>query len=142
MKTVADLPILVVEDHPLQRKVLYDLLHRLGCRAVVGARDGIEAMAVLARQPVDVIFCDINMPHMDGAQFAVAQGALARRTGQTLPILIWLSMQDRDVLHTHVSLAHAAGFPRVHAYAKSLTADDASRLLTHALAVVNGRVRD
>lgn len=142
MKTVADLPILVIEDHPLQRKVLCDLLYRLGCRAVVDASDGIAAMAVLARQPVDVIFCDINMPHMDGAQFAVAQGALARRTGQTLPILVWLSSQDKDVLDTHVLLAHAAGFPKVHAYTKSLTAGDASHLLANTLDVVNGMVRE
>jgi two-component system capsular synthesis sensor histidine kinase RcsC len=140
MNTIAELSILIVEDHPLQQKLLLEQLHRWGCGSVAVANDGVEAIEVLARLPVDVVFCDINMPNMNGAGFVVTQGELARSAGQALPMLVWMSSEERNVLDLHVMLAHEAGFPNVRAYSKPPTASTVLQILRNALFFKEGRV--
>ncbi|WP_211454731.1 response regulator [Collimonas antrihumi] len=140
MNTIAELSILIVEDHPLQQKLLVEQLHRWGCNSVAVANDGVEAMRVLARSPVDVVVCDINMPNMNGPRFAVAQGELARSTGQALPMLVWMSSEDRNVLDLHIMLAREAGFPGVCAYSKPPTASSVLHILKDALSFKDGGV--
>lgn len=138
MTTIAELSVLVVEDHPLQQKLLVGQLHRWGCCSVAAANDGAEAIEILARQPVDVILCDINMPNMNGSRFVVAQGELARNTGQVLPMLAWISSEESDVLDLHVTLAQQAGFPGVRAYSKPPTAATVLQILKNALSLKDG----
>jgi two-component system response regulator AlgR len=68
------LKILLVDDEPLARQRLRDLLADLAVNlpnVVVGeAAQGGEALAVLERQAVDVVLCDIRMPGMDGIELA------------------------------------------------------------------------
>jgi two-component system, sensor histidine kinase and response regulator len=57
--------ILVADDNYTQTKLLAHMLKSKGYR-VVTARDGQEALALLRRQPVDLIISDVVMPGMDG----------------------------------------------------------------------------
>jgi DNA-binding response OmpR family regulator len=59
--------ILVVEDEAYVRDCISAILHRSGYR-VLTACDGVEALAVLASQPVNLILADITMPNMNGYQ--------------------------------------------------------------------------
>jgi chemosensory pili system protein ChpA (sensor histidine kinase/response regulator) len=60
---------LVVDDSITIRRVTQRLLERRGVK-VLTARDGLDAINVLQDQDVDVILLDIEMPRMDGYQFA------------------------------------------------------------------------
>ncbi|CNH39538.1 hybrid sensory kinase in two-component regulatory system with RcsB and YojN [Yersinia frederiksenii] len=60
-----DLQILVVDDHPINRRLLADQLTTLGYR-VITANDGLDALAVLSANNVDIVLTDVNMPNMDG----------------------------------------------------------------------------
>jgi chemosensory pili system protein ChpA (sensor histidine kinase/response regulator) len=60
---------LVVDDSITVRRVTQRLLERNGMR-VVTARDGMDAVAVLAENVPDVILLDIEMPRMDGYEVA------------------------------------------------------------------------
>jgi chemosensory pili system protein ChpA (sensor histidine kinase/response regulator) len=60
---------LVVDDSITVRRVTQRLLERHGMR-VVTARDGMDAVAVLADNVPDVILLDIEMPRMDGYEVA------------------------------------------------------------------------
>jgi two-component system, OmpR family, alkaline phosphatase synthesis response regulator PhoP len=60
--------ILVVDDHTNVRTLIKDYLGELGYR-VVTARDGMEALAVASREPVDLILLDVMMPNLDGFEF-------------------------------------------------------------------------
>ncbi|KZZ49026.1 sigma-54-dependent Fis family transcriptional regulator [Thalassolituus sp. HI0120] len=59
--------ILVVEDDPRLREAIVDTLVLKG-HDVSEAPNGIEALAVLTNQEVDLVLSDINMPGMDGLE--------------------------------------------------------------------------
>ncbi|HAY0635591.1 two-component system sensor histidine kinase RcsC [Serratia rubidaea] len=60
-----DIRLLVVDDHPINRRLLSDQLTSLGYR-VVTANDGVDALGVLNHESVDIVLTDVNMPNMDG----------------------------------------------------------------------------
>ncbi len=59
---------LVVDDFPSVRYYHSFVLEKAGfrCRA---ARDGQEALALLAKEPADLVVLDLVMPEMDGQEF-------------------------------------------------------------------------
>lgn len=58
--------VLVVDDEPLLVSALIRTLARIGCEGV-GAHDGLEALArVRDDAPIELVFCDVRMPNMDG----------------------------------------------------------------------------
>ena len=59
--------ILAVDDTETSRKLLQTTLEAEG-HQVLEAANGLEALAVLEREPVDAIISDILMPKMDGYQ--------------------------------------------------------------------------
>jgi signal transduction histidine kinase/CheY-like chemotaxis protein len=59
------LTVLVVEDHPVNRKILETALTAFG-HCVVTAEDGAVAVELCRIQAFDVILTDVNMPIMDG----------------------------------------------------------------------------
>ena len=63
------LTALVVDDSITMRRVTQRLLERRGGK-VYTARDGLDAITVLQEHTVDIILLDIEMPRMDGYQFA------------------------------------------------------------------------
>jgi chemosensory pili system protein ChpA (sensor histidine kinase/response regulator) len=60
---------LVVDDSITMRRVTQRLLERNGFR-VLTAKDGVEAVSVLQDHRPDIILLDVEMPRMDGYEFA------------------------------------------------------------------------
>jgi chemosensory pili system protein ChpA (sensor histidine kinase/response regulator) len=60
---------LVVDDSITVRRVTQRLLERNGMR-VMTAKDGVDALSILQEHLPDVILLDIEMPRMDGYEFA------------------------------------------------------------------------
>src|SRR5262249_37111276 len=61
------LRILVAEDNDFNRDLLEHMLARLGLSAPM-AVNGREALALLEREPFDLLLLDIHMPELDGFQ--------------------------------------------------------------------------
>ena len=59
--------ILLAEDNVVNQKVFTRVLQRLGYLPDI-ASDGSEAVTSVKRQPYDLVFMDVQMPHMDGLQ--------------------------------------------------------------------------
>ena len=59
--------ILVVDGHPRNRELTRAQLEGKGHRIFV-AENGVEALRVLEREPMDAILSDILMPRMDGCR--------------------------------------------------------------------------
>ena len=66
--------ILVVDDEPSVVRLCQRLLEKSGFQ-VVAATSASQALAILARQPVDLMLADIRMPELNGFQLV----ALARQ---------------------------------------------------------------
>lgn len=58
--------ILVVDDMPLMRHVLINMLRRLDYIDIVEATDGLQALNILQNQMFDLVITDLHMPKMDG----------------------------------------------------------------------------
>jgi signal transduction histidine kinase/CheY-like chemotaxis protein len=63
-----DLTILLVEDTEDSLEATRLMLEVLGAN-VLAARDGLEALDVMAIHRPDVVLCDLRMPRMDGFEF-------------------------------------------------------------------------
>ncbi|RFU19899.1 response regulator [Geodermatophilus marinus] len=65
--TSADVRVLLVDDHPLARRTLTDVLSEEDGLTVVGeCEDGSQVVEAAARLRPDVVFMDLSMPVMDG----------------------------------------------------------------------------
>ena len=79
------LRVLVAEDNATNQRIVRTHLEAWG-HVVVGAEDGAEAVARVAREPFDLIFMDLQMPRMDG--IAAALAIRKKETGDTrIPIV-------------------------------------------------------
>ncbi|HEX5832092.1 MAG TPA: sigma-54 dependent transcriptional regulator, partial [Gemmatimonadaceae bacterium] len=78
------LVLLVVDDDPLQRRLLQATLERPGRVRVEAAGSAEEALARLERGRVDAILTDLAMPGMDGVELV----RHARRLDPALPIVV------------------------------------------------------
>ena len=84
--------ILIVDDaRPLAEQYAYDLQRLAGHESII-AGDGREALDVLAREPVDCMLLDLEMPGMDG--FGVLRER-ARR-GLAVPVIVYTATGDYD----------------------------------------------
>ncbi len=73
---------LAVDDEPLALRILEDFIGRVPALELVGtASSAIAAIEVLRQQAVDLIFLDINMPHLTGIDFV--------RLASDLPLVIF-----------------------------------------------------
>ncbi|MCD5362052.1 EAL domain-containing protein [Chromobacterium aquaticum] len=63
--------ILVIDDEVVSRQFLIAVLQRLGLGKVSEAVDGLDALMQLdaGDRVFDLIFCDLDMPRMDGIEF-------------------------------------------------------------------------
>lgn len=61
---------MIVDDEPLARKVLEDYILLLpNLKLVAACKNAAEALAVVHQLEIDILFCDIKMPGIDGLQF-------------------------------------------------------------------------
>ena len=67
--TSAELRVLVVDDHPVNRLVMGELLSHLGC-VVSLAEDGVQALATSSVDRFDLICLDRHMPGLSGDEVA------------------------------------------------------------------------
>ena len=88
---LANLPVLIVDDHPVNRRIFMEQLTRWDMKptAVSGGKDAIEALLAASRShnPFVLVLLDANMPDMDG--FAVAERIAAEPelSGSTIMML-------------------------------------------------------
>lgn len=67
--------ILIVDDSPILRRAIRKAVRLAGVdpERIFEAGDGIEALAALDEQWVDLVLLDLNMPVMDGEAFLIAK---------------------------------------------------------------------
>ena len=101
--TAAKPRILVVEDHPINQKLVGVLLDRMGCH-VTFCENGQLGVDMVAREPFDLILMDVNMPVMDGLTATRTIRAMEGLVAKT-PIVVFTA----DVMNEANEMARAAG---------------------------------
>lgn len=86
--------ILVVDDDKNIRRLIQALLEAENY-TVTTAENGIEALNVFEKEPIDLAVVDIMMPKMDGYEFT----KLLRDQNNNLPILMVSAKQEADDRH-------------------------------------------
>ena len=63
--------VLVADDEELMRQTIGDVLGSYGCKVKL-ARNGLEAIQMLRKEPFDLVLSDIKMPGADGYEVFTA----------------------------------------------------------------------
>lgn len=102
---MSEIRALIVDDSSVMRKIVERSLRQAGVElaTVVEAGNGAEALAVLAKESVDLILCDINMPVMDGLEFVRQMAQVESAKG--IPVV----MITTEGSENHVVQALSAG---------------------------------
>jgi two-component system, cell cycle sensor histidine kinase and response regulator CckA len=92
---IADLParLLIVDDDPYERELLEIMLKPEGF-LLLTADSGEKAIAIVAKQPPDLILLDIMMPGMNGYQ--VTSKFKGDPATQNIPIIMITALDDRN----------------------------------------------
>ena len=98
-------PVLVVDDSLIDREINTTLLKELGFIEILEAKEGQEALAVMAEQqksemPVGLVMCDWNMPNMSGIEFM----KLVRRDKNLWNTVVFLVTANHDKAHIITAL--------------------------------------
>ena len=102
--------IVIVDDHPLFRKGLEDLIHSEGSFAVCGeAGNAAEAMEVIRKLNPDLAIVDLSLPGANGIELIKN----IRAEFPKLPILV-LSMHDESLYALRALRAGAEGYVMKH----------------------------
>ncbi|MBI5587517.1 MAG: response regulator [Deltaproteobacteria bacterium] len=80
-----DKKILIVDDCDTTRKLLSYIVRERGYK-IMSASNGIEALEVMASNPVDLVLTDLNMPQMDG--FELSRNIRSVDAYRDLPIIM------------------------------------------------------
>lgn len=97
---------LIIDDSSFVRLLLKNSLEAWGVERVAEASDGREALTYLSNtvETVSIIFCDLEMPGLDGIQFIRSLASCDRR-----PPVVFLSSAPERTLRAAETLARGAG---------------------------------
>ena len=75
------LKCIIIDDEPVARKLLKEYIEDISFLELAGEADNpLKAQAILDREPIDLLFLDINMPKLTGIEFL--------QSGNSLPMVI------------------------------------------------------
>jgi two-component system chemotaxis response regulator CheY len=90
--------VLLIDDSSTMRKIIGRSLRQAGIEFdnIFEAGDGIEALALLENEKVDIILSDINMPNMDGISFLREKAN--RPAIKDIPVLMISTETGEDII--------------------------------------------
>lgn len=133
-RTLADLDVLVVEDHDFQRNMLEQALRTLGAVRITGVANGKAAIRRLRAGDIrfDIVITDLRMPEVDGIELI----PLLRQTAPGVAVV--LASVDSASLEMAAVIARAHRVPVLGAIEKPVTPDKLRPLLAQYLAQAGG----
>ena len=63
-----NMKVLVVDDFATMRRIVKNILKKIGFSNIIEAEDGKSALKMLQNDKFDLIMCDWNMPEMPGIE--------------------------------------------------------------------------
>ncbi|MBI4049274.1 MAG: response regulator transcription factor [Candidatus Doudnabacteria bacterium] len=93
--------ILIVEDEEILLTALSEELKQQGFETV-GAKDGVEGVAMASSEKPDLILLDLVMPRMDG--ISALKEIKANSETKDIPVVILTNLSDYDKVSDALSL--------------------------------------
>ena len=90
--------VLVVEDNPNLRKVLVNIVKKIGFPQVFEAEDGMEAWEALEKEKVGLVLADWNMPRMSGLE--LLQKMRGSSSAANIPFLMITASDTKESIIT------------------------------------------
>ncbi|MEP6780342.1 MAG: LytTR family DNA-binding domain-containing protein [Gemmatimonadaceae bacterium] len=91
---------LIVDDEPIARRGLRHVVAARGAIEVVGeCANGVEAVAAIRREPIDLVFLDIRMPALDGF------GVIRTIGAQDMPCVVFVTAFDEHAIDAFAAAA-------------------------------------
>lgn len=121
-----ELTALMVDDSRAIRELLAAMLQNLGVARILQAEDGVSAFRVLeqAERPIDLLFCDLAMPGVDGVE--TLRGLAAR---QIEAGVVLLSGLDPKLMATVADMADQFGLRVLGAVSKPFREEQIAAML-------------
>jgi PAS domain S-box-containing protein len=95
--------VLIAEDNPDHRKVITEVVHRLGHEVTV-TEDGRAALLAATRHRPDLVVADVDMPHLDGLQLCRALKANSALADVPVVLVTALSLDQQAGLTDHAGI--------------------------------------
>lgn len=105
--------ILVIDDEPMFRDILVEILHEVGVNTIFEADNGqagLDTIAAAGRH-ADLIICDLTMPNMDGFEFVAKLRDHEDSNIASIPVLILTGHIEQENVEKAVELG-------IHGYLK------------------------
>jgi CheY-like chemotaxis protein len=104
------LTVLIVDDHPVLRATVREVLKNYRCDDVRMAADGQEAINVIGElNKLDLVICDVEMKPMNGLHLVRAVRADLTGARYDVPVVMLTAHSERAVVRAAVDL-HVNGF--------------------------------
>jgi PleD family two-component response regulator len=102
--TFPDLATLVVDESLYIRRILRDMLTRVGLKRLLDAPDGAEALGMLSESKPDLVILDWDLDILSGEEFIRLARTPATSPAPTVPIILMVSKPRRMVVDRALSL--------------------------------------
>jgi two-component system chemotaxis response regulator CheY len=99
-----DLAALVVDESLYIRRILRDMLTRVGIKRVLEAPDGAEALGILSESKPDLVILDWGLAILSGEEFIRLTRTPSTSPAPTVPIILMLSKPRRYVVDRAIAL--------------------------------------
>ena len=99
-----DLSARVVDESLYIRRIVRDMLMRVGIKRVLEAPDGAEALGVLAESTPDLTIIDWDLAILSGEEFIRLARTPATSPSPTVPIILMLAQPRRNVVDRAIAL--------------------------------------
>lgn len=83
--------VLIVDDFPAMRNAVRELMEKNGYEPLE-ANNGLEALAVMEKETVDLIITDLVMPEMDGFDFC--EKIKSNKDYKNIPVIVLSTQKD------------------------------------------------
>jgi CheY-like chemotaxis protein len=93
LDAAATIPVLVVDDDPVAREILVDLLEEAGCQATAVGSAG-EALSLLREKAFRLVVSDLQMPGFSGDQLA---GVINERLDDPPEVVYFSGLAEEEI---------------------------------------------
>ena len=88
--------LLIVDDDPMNRDILFRHLKNLGYQNIILADSGEKGLEIVALQQIDLILLDMMMPVMNGLEMLMH--LKAREDWRVIPVIIVSALDEKEMM--------------------------------------------